>query len=370
MDRIDLVEVGERTLARLRSVDLEPEEARQYIIRTTSGTTGGGPLVIAIKVSPSFFDLFNGVSRPVVCIGAMNARLTNVLAARYGYGDAPIRICVIDSGDLSPEATSLLSDFEPDTLRGMPSFVVGILKLFPPAAGSWVKSILLTGEVLTKQRIEAFARQAPNATVRMQYATSELGALSQSGSSAACPYLEHNQYHPGDGVHVEIEDTDGSGAGEVYVSKTLGEERIVRLRTGDIARSLPPCRCGERVTFELVGRAGYDYVKLVGAILRREEFDRVARLFSYVHDYRVEAREVETEGVPKGSILLRLYHRGAPPTDALVTEMKEKFSRELFLTPTQTLADLVAQGLFLPLTVESFSAPFPQKHKDVKLRLV
>ena len=368
MERTELIEVGKRLLARLRSADLKPEEARQHLIRTTSGTTGEGPLVIAIKVTWGFFSLFEGLMRPVVCIGALNGRLTYVLAVYHTNGDAPMRVVALDAGDLSLESALLLGDFKPDTFRGGPSFVAGALQLLPSAVRSEVRNIRLTGETLTEERAQAFTQQAPNATVRMMYATSELGTLSKSESpSSACPYLKRNQYHPADGVEIEIEDMDVSGVGEVYVSKTLGEERIMHYRIGDVARFLPPCRCGEQVTFELVGRTGRDYVKLVGAILRREEFDRVARLFPYIDDYRVEAREVSAGGAPRGHITLRFYHRGGPVTDALLEETKEKFSRELFLTPTQTLAALVKQNIFLPPTIEFSVKPLPQGHKDIKI---
>src|SRR3989344_483011 len=100
MEREDFVGIGERSLARLRSRTLRPEEVRTYVIRTTSGTTGKQPLIVARKMKPGLFRMFDGLVRPVVCMGAMNARLTNVLAARYLESDAPVRVMSIDGRDL------------------------------------------------------------------------------------------------------------------------------------------------------------------------------------------------------------------------------------------------------------------------------
>lgn len=300
-------------------------------------------------------------------MGTMSTRLTNVFSVRYCEGNAPIRVMATDIRDLVPEVGMLLDDFAPDTFRGVPSFITAVLETLSTAARLRIKNVFLTGEMLTAYRARVFAEKTPDAAVRMLYVTSELGGLSSLDN---CRYLRRNQYHPGEGVTIDIVGPDESGAGEVYISTTIEDEHIRQYRVGDVARFLPQCRCGAPVTFELVGRTGRDYVKLAGATLRREEFDRVVGLFPYVDDYRVEAREVQSGGSPKGQITLRLYRRGATMTDALLEETKNKFSRELFLTPTQTLFELVQKGVFLPLEIVQTAGPFTQENKDIKIRLI
>jgi hypothetical protein len=113
-----------------------------------------------------------------------------------------------------------------------------------------------------------------------------------------------------------------------------------------------------------------DYIKLAGALVRREALEHALAQYSDLFDdYRAELWEDIVNGSPKGTITLRLWRSRGPVTDELVREMSEKISRILFLTPNRTLAELVVEGDFRPLQVHFESAPFPHGHKDVKLFL-
>jgi phenylacetate-coenzyme A ligase PaaK-like adenylate-forming protein len=202
----------------------------------------------------------------------------------------------------------------------------------------------------------------------MLYGTNEIGPI-----GIQCEYLSPNMYHPALGVEIEIVDTDENSAGNIVISKVLlNGKRIELYRIGDIGRLLETrCPCGASVTFEHFGRGVYDYIKLGGTTIRKEEFDRIVVLFpQYIDDYRVEVSERLIDGKLMGVVVLRAFRKRGPVTTGLCSEIARDVSSALFLTPTQTYADFVLRRLFLPLVVEYSSAPFPQKHKDIKLSRV
>jgi hypothetical protein len=131
------------------------------------------------------------------------------------------------------------------------------------------------------------------------------------------------------------------------------------------------CPCGRSRVLELHGRAGFDFIKLQGALLHRAEFDRVlARYPAVVRDYRVEASEVRTGDKYKGRVVLTLLTPELGPTETLKREMRDAIEKDLFVTPTQTLAQLVAQGLCMPLEVQCRTAPFDVRNKEYKLKKI
>ena len=125
------------------------------------------------------------------------------------------------------------------------------------------------------------------------------------------------------------------------------------------------------MTFEVRGRIGYDYVKIGGAQLHSEEFERVAaELDLYFTDFRVEAKIEESAGVLQTSLRLIVLPRGLLLQDPAVQKIvAREFERRLFVTPAKTLHDLVVEGSFLPLRLELATGPFPIQHKTVKIKL-
>jgi hypothetical protein len=103
-------------------------------------------------------------------------------------------------------------------------------------------------------------------------------------------------------------------------------------------------------------------------VLLREEFDRVAVLCrDLFDDYRAEASTRSERGERKGAIVLTVFRRDGCWSVDVERAIGRRFSRELFLTSTRTLAELVAAGLFLPLIVKRAEHAFPLKNKEVKL---
>ena len=127
------------------------------------------------------------------------------------------------------------------------------------------------------------------------------------------------------------------------------------------------CACGAAVTLEHLGRTGYDFVKVAGATLVREEFDRVALKLRAFDDYRAQiSTELQGQSIA-GKIVLRIYRSDGAGTEKLAQEIGELFSKELFVTQSQSLQDIVSKKLFLPLSVKWGQEPFPLKNKEIKL---
>jgi hypothetical protein len=218
--------------------------------------------------------------------------------------------------------------------------------------------------------VRFFAEWFPDTALRPIYIANDFGAI----SAPSCGYLPLNQYHPKSTVTVDIEHVDADGVGEVVVSGRITEHTpVVEYRNGDVARFVAAsCPCGSEKTFEVLGRKGYDYIKLGRALLRQEEFDRVAELCKELFDeYRLEASTIEDEtGTSVGNIVLYVYKAHGGGTEAAAAEVAARVSDEVFVSLTKTLADFVKLGLCLPLKVRWVTEQFPKGIKNVKLKQV
>ena len=366
MERKDLVMIGEKILADF--IAAPPQDNRTRVIRMTSGTTGGEPLVI-ISQPPKAAGWFLAAERILVCYGSLNARLNNILPYRRNSASSNVRVFPIEINDMREPLSSLgdiVADFKPDRIIGVPSFIMRLAAILDADTRSGVKMLRLAGEMISARQKQSLIAWFPKATVSAIYVATEIGPISKP----TCAHVPLNHYHVRDGVTVEISEPDDNGVGDILVSTTISETMsIEKYRVGDVGRiHTTPCPCGAAETIELLGRRGSDYLKLAGALLRQEEFNRVSLLFpNSIDDYRAEAREVIQGTTPKGKVTLRIYSSRGSGTEELAREIGTRFSRELFVTPTQTLSELVKKGIFLPMEVIFEQHPFPQKNKEVKL---
>jgi len=361
MERKDLVAIWDKALERL---SVEPSEATSYALRISAGTSGKGPLIAPTKFDQALLrSWLGGAERTLACYGPRGTRLFNVLNIDLFGG----KVLTVGVEDIAPERAALLEEFMPTRIVGYPTFVLRVAEAMSAQARSGVVSLRLAGELLSETMEGAMQALFPNAELVMQYVTSEVGAVSRP----SCGYLPRNTYHPADEVSVVIDSPDEAGVGEILVSKIMSGERIVEYHTGDLGRSYPcSCRCGETTALELRGRAGTDYLKLAGAVLRIEEFDRAISAYKdYVDDYRVEATtRVGKDGPSVGVVQLLLRWSGALPTSARKQEIANEIAGRLFVTPTRTLSQLVAEGLFDPLEVKFSSESLPGGYKTSKMR--
>jgi phenylacetate-coenzyme A ligase PaaK-like adenylate-forming protein len=364
MERKDIAALAERVFADLLAHP--PLDVENYSIRMTSGTTGGGPFLTIWEEKDSS-GLASGAQRFVIAFGPRAMRLSNMLFFRNDPKPGAFALAA-DIADMGTEDAHLFDEFAPDMIYGFPSFASRIAERMGEKASGGVATLGLSGEALSDALGDSLAKKFPNARIVMTWASAEAGVISK----LPCSFLKKNQYHPRDSVRIEIADPDESGMGFLLISKTLrGSNRIEQYKTGDMARfSQEPCRCGERVTFELLGRAGYDFIKLAGAILRQEEFDRAARLCSGLFDeYRIEASQVLEGGTLRGRITLKVFLKSGTISDEAVRSIGTTFAENVFLSATQTLQDLIDKDIFLPLLVERSAEGFARGGKDLKLSL-
>lgn len=365
MGRSELAEVEEQLIDRLIEHTPAPEEAARLGIRTTSGTTSGTPLMTLMRYEERAFGRYDQSKRILFCSGSRALRLTRALQLSH-HGGAHT-ILSLDVRDLSPALHEELGDYAPDTIEGVPSFVVRAVEYM--GGSGVVRLCVLFGERLLGSIKSLLELTWPEAEVRTLYLSTELGNIGTS-----CPHLPSlNCYHPGPGVGITLLNADATGTGELLVSKEIMPGVAIRdYRIGDTVRVIEgKCACGNTNSFEHLGRSGYDYIKVAGAMVRREELDRaLARFRPYIDDYRAEVGERLINGKIVGVVIVRAYRAGGPVTPKLQKEIARDLADGLFLTSTQTLSELTEKELFLPLVFEYSGEPFSQTQKDVKLSLL
>lgn len=363
LDRDDLAAMNNRIVQ-----DFVPptgEEAWNWRLYMTSGTTSHPILAVAKhRYGAGSTQWFFSSPRSVVCIGTMGMQLFTTKTIRRDAVESN-SVLTVNAKDLVPELARIITDFKPDRLVGFPSFVLQVAEYVNGETARGIKDLHMVGEIIRSDVARALLQHFPYATIRSIYGTVEFGQISKPG----CPHLALNWYHPRTGVTVEIIDPDKYGVGDIVISGKKNEEVPVdRYRVGDVGHlSKRRCPCGDEVSFEVLGRRGHDYIRLAGALLRQEEFDRVAVILKSFDDYRAEAFAVFESGKMRGKIVLHIYSHAGVGTEALGREVADRFSRELFVTSTRTLAELVASGDFFPLEIVWESKPFTARHKDTKL---
>lgn len=359
------------------------EPAFRYGFNLTSGTSSGKPLMVASHYPNEMFQRFSHFKRPIILLGSMTGRLSQAVFFFYGRTSLNASALLLDSSDLKlgVELERLIDNFKPDSIFGFPTSIVRLLEnINSSETRKYIETIGFIGEGLSNQKEQIFRDAVPGVKIVGVYGNAELGALSRElcvGSSIpTCPYLETNQYHPNDegGVKIEIIEQDKDGIGEVVVSLRgfLYPVMIERYRTGDVGRFVSQqCRCGDSVTFELLGRKGLDYIKLAGTLLLQQEFDRVIAEFAeYIEDYRVTAREIMRGNKMLGEVNMQIIPKEKLLKKSEPTKWIAKhISRELFVTPTRTFMEATDAEVLVPLTV-TFADEFPYQHKGIKLRQI
>lgn len=369
LERKDFTEILGMTLRDFFDHPPSPEDVMDYGVRLSSGSTGSGILVGIHKISAHLYrstitkQWYVGSDRVLCCFGPITMRVFTVLDAQRFTEDT--LYLSLDARDLVPGTEHVLADFSPQKVLGIPSYVLHIATHMDTQTRQKVRSVNVFGEFLTQTTVSMLAEFFPNAKVHSLFAVSEIGAI----STVSCDHQPLNFYHPRPGIDVALYESDESGIGELLVSTLLNQTiPIERYKTGDTVRMHSgPCQCGQTTTFEVLGRRGYDYLKVVGVTLRQEECERVAQVLGAFDDYRVEASSVREDGHVRGKIVLHIFRRDGVGTEGLAREIGVNFSRELRLTPTRTLAELIEQQVFVPITVVFTDRPFPDANKNIKL---
>ena len=335
-----------------------PHNAKEWAFRVSSGTTGV-PRVKLTRYEAGATKRFDGTRKALVCMGADSARLRNALIMdNLKYPDSP-HILAVAASDLNDSFSVVINEFQPDSLFGFPSLISRVASYVSKETGASVTRLVLYGERVGASMEAFFRERFPRAALSMTYNAGELGPVSRP----SCGFLPLNQYHPRDGVTITIDQEGGEGM--IRVSKNISPTiRVESIETGDIGRLVDiQCPCGRSVAFEIVGRDNVDYVKVAGAILTVDESDRVMRLLPSIEDYHIDASLEVVEGALLGKLRLSIF----PPHKHDEETIREQVSKELRLTPTRTLSDLVRDGIFKPLEIRWQEQPFPASVKRKKL---
>ena len=285
MERHHLNKIGSLALDDLH----KDGDAKSYLIRTTSGTSGNEPLFIVRKRKQANVGFFSGLRRVIGFFGVYNARLSHLSSSLMRKVNS--KALFLDYKDLDDNLESLIKQFKPDGFCGFPSYIIKSLEYInDPAILHQIQSVRLTGEALSKQKIGILKEKMPFASIQLFYAAAEVGFI-----SSYCSKLPVSQYHPKAGTEVYLNNIDDDGIGELIINTSLSDTAVIKdYEIGDVGRLIEkPCACGNPVTFEVFGRKNFDFIKLCGAILNQREFDRVMdELKEYVIDYRGFAKEV------------------------------------------------------------------------------
>lgn len=372
MERGDLLALGTQTLERFFNTPWSPEEAEGFALRISSGTTSGVPLVLvtehpSLNTEAASRAWWGGSEHTLVCYGSRNLRLFNALSAKK-YSNVRGALLALGAEDLCADLTDILADFMPRRIIGSPSFIARAAAYMNEHTRSGVLFIQCAGETVSTELAAAFSAQFPHATLRSVYTAVDVGPIVY----ASCGHLPFNHYHPREDIRITIHAPDERGVGDILIStEVVRDMRLEEYRIGDVGRLFEqPCVCGKSTVLEVLGRAGFDYVKLAGAIIRQEEFDRVIAKLNTIDDYRAVFSLSHTQERVQGVGVVHVYRRDGIGTPALAHDIAQKIEKELFVTPTRTWAQLAEDGTLRPLEVMFVAEPFPLGHKSVRLRLI
>ncbi|OGZ45134.1 MAG: hypothetical protein A2756_03360 [Candidatus Ryanbacteria bacterium RIFCSPHIGHO2_01_FULL_48_27] len=336
----------------------DPKEIRNLAVRVTSGTTGM-PLV---RIRSTVSNAGDSVLPGRVLLSFLSADMQLGTLTKILYTSEPLTelFVSINPLDMDEKLVQTLADLHPDSVSSVA--VAHLCEGFRDTElAKEILKITFGGELLTAEQELMFKNTFPNARILIFYRAREIGLL----GTAECLHLKRNQFHAAPGVTLEIVDPDKKGIGCIVVSKKLPHGSLSQYEVGDRGKVIGTCLCGAE-TLEVLGRK--NYVKIVGTLLLQEELYRVASDLSvYIEDYRTTAKEERVGGKTYGKIEMGIIPtallKGRKNPEAFIAN---EITRRLFLTPSRTLAHLVAAGVFLPLQVY-FTDVFEEKDGDVRL---
>ncbi|MEX0652023.1 MAG: hypothetical protein WD509_00930 [Candidatus Paceibacterota bacterium] len=336
------------------------ESVKDLSIKVTSGTSGYGPTVIVEKSAveertPRYLAL---LQNRLLRIGSQNANAYSSVNLALRHSNVKM-VLVPDAKDLEhPGIGKIIQMFEPTELYSAPpSYMILILqrlKLKKPFPFNKLKYVFVSGGMVTTSLKDKIHALLPN----LLECINEYGSAEGGSIAFSCPYLntayedsDIPTFHPIPTMNIHIINPDEhSGIGEVV----LTTHELKNYRTGDAGKiTTEECPCGLKQTLRLYGRIDYDIVSCAGAIFTLPEIDKIfSSLEETVRDYRIELKDVFDNLTLHGEITIRIVpttHVDTP--EQFKKEIVEKLARELYVTPTRTLEELVKDGIFFQPTV-------------------
>ncbi|MBI4134519.1 MAG: phenylacetate--CoA ligase family protein [Candidatus Sungbacteria bacterium] len=261
-----------------------------------------------------------------------------------------------------------------DAIVGFPSRMVEFAKSMSEVGRGRVESLFILGERFTQSLAQVLHDNFPRAILDPRYGMSEVGLpgyqcdeLRQQGKGV---------YHCDLDYLLEITEPEtghwmqSGQEGEIVVTELYeSPHQVIRYRTGDAGRiTSAACSCGAPFTFEVTGRADFDIVKIGGGVLRTDEIERVIGRFSdrILPDFRGTVELCDGKVFFYLNIIPRspdFYHPVA------LQALREAIAEHLFLTPSKTLKDFLAEERFTDFVLQ-LVAEFPKETKAQRLRFI
>ena len=272
--------------------------------------------------------------------------------------------------------SSALKEYSADMIVGLPQSFAKLAAEFYDRREiiKNVKKIKMNGDFLNKDHaslITDFFSGVKDLDMGIDYAMTEFGKV-----GTWCKYLAKryhgNAYHPGRFFLAEIVDADPDGYGEIIVTKIIPRQlSLLRYCTGDIGKGIfETCECGAGVTLFLIGRKNFDYIKCAGALVVRKEIERAISIAAEdIEEWRGEVREHVRGREIVGELVLKLKFESGHGGYNEMVSIGDRISENLFLTPAETLKDLVDKKKFFPLKIELIKK-FPDSPKKIMLRKI
>lgn len=348
----------------------------KFILRMTSGTSGATePIVMLRPVNARVFydnEIRTVWTHDAYVIGLLGT-LLHIDANRLNNTNQ-YQMLLLNPFRIGACAAATLNDFGADSVSAFPAVLARLASMMLenkiPAPPS-IKKVILNGDFLHNSQRALIEQIFKNPKIELGYGLAEFGKIGNPCEFLAQKYGP-NAFHPIQYQHlIEFADIDENGYGEV-IATSFGDPAtcLIRYRTGDMARvTEEKCECGANFTLILAGRKNFDYIKCAGAMVVRQELERVLKpLTNFIEEWRAEAREIFNDARIMGELTLKIKPTPRYDSQAKSEEfVRAQVEKNLFLTPTHTLANLILNGAFLPLKIERVEN-FPQTKKPLLLR--
>ncbi len=352
---------------------------KDMAIKASSGTSGMGPTVVIEKIpvaakQKAYFDRAHALIR-------LGGQTTSALAGtnmlfRYAHMD---RIMAIDSKDLKhPSIAHALAGFAATELYTVPlSFLrtaIHALRISPAAwAFRRVVYIFLSGEWTSVREKRELQKNFPKLKEYVDdYGSAEAGSYAWSCKYLAQRYLQEGLlvFHPVLAKKdLYLKDADSDGIGEIVVSTN----ELTDYRTGDAGKLISEsCECGSKQTLVLFGRIDADYLNCAGATFALQEVDRVFEsLVDMVVQYQMRVKELDDGVTLRGEIMIDITLTKEYAKQLKIESYIAEFvNRTLQVTPTRTLGELIASGIFLPTIVTTVKKIHMTDYKRSRLKKI
>ncbi|MBI2122324.1 MAG: AMP-binding protein [Candidatus Sungbacteria bacterium] len=336
-----------------------------YVISSTSGTTGKGPVIIFIN-TPS------ETAEGQLTWGKINAQcglflfppgvqwqlLTTMIRAFPVYIGNPYQM---------KETAEIASRIKIDTIATTPTALQHFLIFLEPAYDiSKIKHILFRGEPLSKAQQTFFRNKFPNAIFNLLYGMREAGQI-----GVQCDVLSMREepiYHlRSDKFFIEILPAENEEAGELVLTHLRKDPTLlIRYRTGDLGWFLRDEKCSCELNFplfKLFGRNRRETIHAGGVVFEAETFNVILKDFleNIQNNFEAHFYQRLIQDKIQYDIVVRVIPKGSV-NEMLKIRLEESLNNRLRISNRFSFSELIRQDLFSPIKVE-FADPDTQIYK-------